>query len=349
MSDLVPGGGPPSTFFPGPSYAQLLSILSELVNATNAQAQIINGSLGKPTSGDLAGILPGPINVVSTHLNAPLPLTQGGTGLTGGNSGGLLYFPAPGTLASSNALTANALLVGGGPGAAPGVLGTLGTSTTVLHGNAGGLPVFGPVATGDLTNGAVTYAKIQNVAAARLLGNPGAALSPTIEISLGAALAFVGDALQTLGLRGDVTSADDSVNTTVGRIAGVDVAIAAWTPVLQFGGASTGITYSVQDGQVIRLGKLVAAFFGFMLTSKGAAAGNATIAGLPVACGALAGVGIVGSHAAMSTSNVFEIDVPASGTAIGLGKGNAAASAPLVDTDFSNTTSLAGVAIYLTA
>jgi len=46
---------------------------------------------------------------------------------------------------SSAALTANRLVVGGGLQATA-VLGSLGTTTTVLHGNAGGLPTFGAVA-----------------------------------------------------------------------------------------------------------------------------------------------------------------------------------------------------------
>jgi hypothetical protein len=62
-----------------------------------------------------------------------------------GTSGGVPYFSAANTWASSNALTANALVVGGGAGAAPAPLGSLGTSTTVLHGNASGAPTFGAV------------------------------------------------------------------------------------------------------------------------------------------------------------------------------------------------------------
>lgn len=351
MSDrpFAPSGAPPSPFIAGPSFAQLLAVLTELVAATNAQAQVINGSLGKPTSGDLTGILPGPLNVVATHLSAPLPIVQGGTGLAGGNAGGLLYFSAPGVLASSNLLTDNAILLGAGAGNAPAALASLGTATTVLHGNPIGPPVFGPVVTNDIANGAATYAKIQDVAGLRLLGNPTAGPAEIEEISLGATLAFVGSALRTGALTGDVVAAANSFSTTVDAIAGNAVAVAAWVPALEFGASSVGITYSIQDGSIIQLGRLAVAFFGFTLTSKGAAAGNATIAGLPFACGALAGVGVIGAHAAMSGGVVFEIDVPAGGTAVGLGKGNAVASAPLIETDFTNTTSIAGVALYITA
>ena len=83
-----------------------------------------------------------------------------------------------------------------------------------------------PALTGDVTtsagscatsiaNGSLTYAKIQNVTAARLLGNPtGGAAAPS-EISLGATLAFSGSALQTTAHTGDVTSPANSNAMTI--------------------------------------------------------------------------------------------------------------------------------------
>jgi hypothetical protein len=85
-------------------------------------------------------------------LGAALPVASGGTGLTAGTSGGVLAYTATGTLASSVALTANALVLGAGAGATPTPMGSLGTTTTVLHGNAGGAPTFGAVSlTADVT------------------------------------------------------------------------------------------------------------------------------------------------------------------------------------------------------
>jgi hypothetical protein len=74
-----------------------------------------------------------------------LPVAGGGTGLTSGTSGGIPYFSASGTMASSGALTANRLVLGGGAGVSPTIVGSLGTTTTVLHGNAAGAPTFGAV------------------------------------------------------------------------------------------------------------------------------------------------------------------------------------------------------------
>lgn len=87
-----------------------------------------------------------------TKISGVRPVSQGGTGLASGTSGGILYFSAAAVIASSAALTANALLIGGGAGAAPAALGSLGTTTTVLHGNAAGAPSFGAVGlTTDVT------------------------------------------------------------------------------------------------------------------------------------------------------------------------------------------------------
>lgn len=80
-----------------------------------------------------------------TLSGTALPVANGGTGLTSGTSGGVPYFSASNTLASSAALAANRIVLGGGAGTAPATLGSLGTTTTVLHGNAAGAPTFGAV------------------------------------------------------------------------------------------------------------------------------------------------------------------------------------------------------------
>lgn len=91
------------------------------------------------------------------------PVTGSGT-LTlaqAGTSGGVPYFSNGTTLASSAALAANQIVLGGGAGTTPATLGTLGTTTTVLHGNAGGAPTFGAVSlsadvTGTLADGSLS-------------------------------------------------------------------------------------------------------------------------------------------------------------------------------------------------
>lgn len=75
------------------------------------------------------------------------PITASGTlaFTVAGTSGGIPYFSAASTWASSAALAANQLVLGGGAGTAPATLGSLGTTTTVYHGNAAGAGTFSAV------------------------------------------------------------------------------------------------------------------------------------------------------------------------------------------------------------
>jgi len=89
---------------------------------------------------------------LTTDTTGTLPVANGGTNLISGTSGGVLGYTAAGVLASSAALTINRLLLGGGAGALPTVLGSLGTTTTLLHGNAAGAPTFAAVSlTADIS------------------------------------------------------------------------------------------------------------------------------------------------------------------------------------------------------
>ena len=55
-----------------------------------------------------------------------------------------------------------------------------------------------------------------------------------------------------------------------------------FTPVLSFGGGTTGITYSLQAANYIRIGDLVNFNIRMVLTSKGTDTGIATITGLSI-------------------------------------------------------------------
>lgn len=108
----------------------------------------VMGSLGTTSTllhGNAAGAPTFSAVALASDVSGTLPFANGGTGLSSGTSGGLLYFSGTTTLASSGAYTANRLLTGGGAAAAPVQLGSLGTTTTLLHGNAAGAPTFGAV------------------------------------------------------------------------------------------------------------------------------------------------------------------------------------------------------------
>lgn len=112
-----------------------------------------------------------------SSVTGTLGVANGGTGLTSGTSGGVLYFSGATTLASSAALAANQLVIGGGAGVAPATLGSLGTASTVLHGNAGGAPTFGAVVAADLASAvAVMFSYVT-------WGTPGAESGDAIEIT----------------------------------------------------------------------------------------------------------------------------------------------------------------------
>lgn len=77
------------------------------------------------------------------------------------------------------ALTANALVIGGG-GQATSALGSLGTTTTVLHGNAGGAPTFGAVNLAADVSGQLPISAV---------GSSGLSSSSPITISAAGAIA----------------------------------------------------------------------------------------------------------------------------------------------------------------
>jgi hypothetical protein len=138
---------------------------SGTVLTTGATVTVAQGGTGATT---LTGVVKGngtsaftAGNVsLTSEVTGTLPVANGGTGLTGGTSGGVPYYSAAGTLASSAALASNALVVGGGAGVAPSTI-TTGTGVVtalgVNTGSAGAFVVNGG-ALGTPTSGTLTNA-----------------------------------------------------------------------------------------------------------------------------------------------------------------------------------------------
>lgn len=108
-----------------------LSVLGVTGNATADVASIAAASDDQVLrrSGIALGF--GAMNLASSNaVTGALPVSNGGTGLTSGTSGGIPYFSSSTTMASSAALTANAPVIGGGVGVAPSVGTRTGNTTT---------------------------------------------------------------------------------------------------------------------------------------------------------------------------------------------------------------------------
>ena len=83
----------------------------------------------------------------------------------------------------------------------------------------------------------------------------------------------------------------------------------SWTPVLSFGGGTTGITYSARDGSYTRIGRQVTLNFMIEMTSKGSSTGTATITGLPFPVDDLVSNTVIEASGISAYWNNFEPDM----------------------------------------
>lgn len=155
---ITNGGG--SVIGTGTSLAQHVADASHNGYLSSSDWSSFNGKISSVTLTVPAASLFG----VTGSGTAALGITTTGT------SGGIPYFSSTTALSSSALLTANALVLGGGAATAPVALGSLGSTTTVLHGNAAGAPTFGavsltadvsgilPIANGGTNSGATATA-----------------------------------------------------------------------------------------------------------------------------------------------------------------------------------------------
>jgi hypothetical protein len=164
---------------------------------------------------------------INLDTSGTMGVSRGGTGLAIGTSGGVLAFTGSTTIASSAALTASAIVLGGGAGAVPGVLASLGSTTTVLHGNASGPPSFGAVSLTADVSGILPGANGGTANGFFAVSGPAASLktftfpnaSSTVLTSNAAVTAAQGGTGQTTYTIGDLLQA--SAATTLSRLAAV--------------------------------------------------------------------------------------------------------------------------------
>lgn len=108
-----------------------------------------------------------------------------------------------------------------------------------------------------------------------------------------------------------------------------------FTPVLDFGGGTTGITYSIQDGAYTKIGNVVNFWIQLQLTSKGSSTGISHVTALPFAVGRLAAVTFYADGVVISGAiQAFAENATTSIRLVGLGTGTVGA---MLDTNFTNT------------
>lgn len=122
-----------------------------------------------------------------------------------------------------------------------------------------------------------------------------------------------------------------------------------WTPGISFGNGTTGITYTLQTGSYVKVGRLVTLHGHVALSAKGSSTGQSRLTGLPFsALASTFGTITLGYYANMA-SLVDGIHCFINGSAATTGDfrtGNAATVVSMTEAHFTNTSDLYFTAVY---
>jgi len=114
-----------------------------------------------------------------------------------------------------------------------------------------------------------------------------------------------------------------------------------WTPTVTFGGGSTGITYTQQQGNFTKIGNRILFDGLIILSSKGSSAGVALIVGLPLSAASICYSGVSCRFTSvLSSISGLTGYVEHASTQITLQKMVSGTVVALFDTDFTNTTGI---------
>jgi hypothetical protein len=128
--------------------------------------------------------------------------------------------------------------------------------------------------------------------------------------------------------------------------------VGTWTPIIGGATSQSGQVYSGQDGQYIKVGRMVTIWFNATLTTLGTVTGDIRIKGLPfttdnVGCGPIAWNGLGASFVFIqslwvgSQTSLIVNGIKVASAALTL--------APVVPADLANTAQFVGMATYRTA
>lgn len=276
-------------------YASSSSVLAKLAKDTNATRYLANtGSSNNPAWAQVA---------LATGVSGTLPVGNGGTGITSGTSGGVPYFSASNTIASSAELTANAIVKGGGAGAAPVASGVSIDSSNNVSG-------IGTLASAAHT---ITSAGASALAVGRL-----GATTPAFQVDASTATSITGIKIKSAASTGGVAVSaigETNVNLTVD---------AAGSGTIVLGGTSTGAI------TLTRATTLSAAltYGGVALSNAVTGTGNMALSASPTFTGTVTTAALSATTLAASTSATV---TSASATALAVGLNGATNPALLVD------------------
>jgi hypothetical protein len=121
-----------------------------------------------------------------------------------------------------------------------------------------------------------------------------------------------------------------------------------WTPILSFGGGTTGIGYGQQSGTYTKIGNIVCANFTIVLNSKGTSSGAAVVSALPYAVGFANHAFFIYSDRVTTTGGVVTGYI-GSGTSIALYNQVSGSNSQLTNTAFVLNSYITGVLTYRVA
>ena len=122
--------------------------------------------------------------------------------------------------------------------------------------------------------------------------------------------------------------------------------LSLFTPTLNFGGASVGITYATQTGYYAKVGNVIVAHIRLILSSKGSSVGNANIAGLPFSSTLLAPALIAGYQNFSGLTGVITAVINSG--ILNLGQtSSTAGNVAVTNANFTNTSEIDATAVYI--